>query len=100
MGWFGLMQHDTCGERKRRIPVQWLEIAWWLAAGGGLFWLRAQSLPPGSHALAGLGWYGLGRFWLEPLRERTDKIRGVRTNQLIAALLALVTSGWLLMLLV
>jgi phosphatidylglycerol:prolipoprotein diacylglycerol transferase len=97
--WYGLRLHDTRGVRQRRIPVQWLEIGWWLLAGAGLLWLRPHSLPPGSYALGVLSWYGLGRFWLEPLRERPDLVAGrVRVNQVVAALLALVTGGALLFL--
>jgi prolipoprotein diacylglyceryltransferase len=97
--WFGVRLHDMRGARQRRIPVQWLEIGWWLLAGAGLLWLWPCSLPPGSYALGVLSWYGLGRFWLEPLREEPDLVAGrVRINQVVAALLALVASGALLFL--
>ena len=97
--WYGLCLHDTHGMRRRRIPVQWLEIGWWLLASGGLVWFWHNSHPPGSYALGVLSWYGLGRFWLEPLRERPDVVAGrVRVNQVVAALLALVAGGTLLFL--
>ena len=51
--------------------------------------------------LAVLAWYGVGRFFLEPLRERPDIVFGqVRINQVVAALLALgagcalIMRGW------
>jgi prolipoprotein diacylglyceryltransferase len=89
-GWFGLRQHDVVGVVQKRIPVQWLEILWWLLGLLGLFCLWSFSLPKGSYALAGLGWYGLGRFFLEPLRETSDLIAGrVRLHQVVAGLLAL-----------
>lgn len=95
--WYGVRVHDTRGTRQRRIPVQWLEIGWWLLAGAGLLWLWRYSLPPGSYALGALSWYGLGRFFLEPLREQPDLVAGrVRINQVVAALLALVAGGVLL----
>ncbi|MBI3798972.1 MAG: prolipoprotein diacylglyceryl transferase, partial [Deltaproteobacteria bacterium] len=91
--------HDIRGTRERRIPVQWLEIGWWLLAGVGLLWLWPNSLPPGSYALGVLSWYGLGRFWLEPLREKPDLVAGwVRIDQVVAALLALGSGGALLFL--
>ena len=97
--WYGRNQHDTCGVHLRRIPVQWLEIAWWLVAAAGLLGLWAQSFPPGSRALAVLCWYGMGRVWLEPLRERPDLIAGrLRLDQLVAALLALGAGGALILL--
>src|SRR5262249_35788662 len=97
--WYGVRQHDTCGRRVHRIPVQWLEIGWWLLAGAGLFLLWQSSLPPGSCAAGVLCWYGLGRVWLEPLREHPDVVAGrVRINQVVAALLALVAGGTLLFL--
>ena len=97
--WYGVRQHDTHGRHKRRIPVQWLEIGWWLLAGAELFALWPFSLPPGSYALGVLCWYGLGRFFLESLREQPDLVAGrVRVNQVVAALLALVAGGTLLFL--
>src|SRR5262245_30929112 len=86
--WYGVHQHDTCGTCQRRIPVQWLEIGWWLLALAGLIVLWPLAFPSGSYAAGGLGWYGLGRFWLEPLRQQSDVVAGVRIHQAIAALLA------------
>lgn len=97
--WYGVRQHDLRGVCRRRIPVQWLEIGWWLLAGVGLLWLWPRAFPPGSYALGVLGWYGLGRFWLEPLREAPDLVAGrVPINQVVAALLAIVSGGMLLLL--
>lgn len=63
------------------------------------FWPSA--LLAGSYALFVLAWYGVGRFFLEPLRERPDIVFGqVRINQVVAALLALgagcalIMRGW------
>lgn len=99
--WYGMRQHDIQGVCRRRIPVQWLEIGWWLLAGAGLIWLWPKSFPPGFYALAVLTWYGLGRAWLEPLREAPHLVAGrVRINQLVAALLALVAGGVLVSILV
>jgi prolipoprotein diacylglyceryltransferase len=96
-GWLGLLQHDTEGVFKRRIPVQWLEIAWWGLAGIGLLWLWPRQFPAGTYGFGVLAWYGAGRFWLEPLRERPDLVYGrVRLDQVVAALLALVAGGGLL----
>ncbi len=94
---FGVWLHDTFGHRKRRVPVQFLEMAWW-ALGLVLFLsVWPTPFPPGSYALAVLGWYGVGRFFLEPLRERSDVMFGrLRVNQVVAALLALAAGGALL----
>jgi len=97
--WYGVRQHDTCGTYQRRIPVQWLEIGWWLLALAGLIVLWPLALPSGTYAAAGLGWYGVGRFWLEPLREQSDTVVGVRIHQAVAALLAIVAGGVMLRLL-
>ena len=91
--WFALRQHDVYGVSRRRIPVQWLEIAWWLLACGGLIWLWPKELPTGCYAFAVLGWYGLGRVWLEPLRQHADVVGGVRINQAVAALVAIVAGA-------
>jgi prolipoprotein diacylglyceryltransferase len=95
--WFALRQHDVHGISRRRIPAQWLEIAWWLTACAGLVWLWPKHLPAGSYAFAVLGWYGVGRAWLETIRRQEGStVRGVRVNQVVAALMALVAGAGLL----
>jgi phosphatidylglycerol:prolipoprotein diacylglycerol transferase len=93
--------HDTQGVIKPRIPVQYLEMAWWLLGTVGFLMLWPRLLPDGSYALAVTAWYGTGRFFLEPLREHPDTVFGhVRINQLVAATLmiaagaALIARGW------
>jgi phosphatidylglycerol:prolipoprotein diacylglycerol transferase len=89
--------HDTQGVRKPRIPVQFLEMAWWLIGLLGFLLLWTRSLQPGSYALAVLAWYGAGRFFLEPLREQSDVVFGrLRIDQAVAALLALAAGGVLI----
>jgi phosphatidylglycerol:prolipoprotein diacylglycerol transferase len=98
-GWLAWRAHNVQGANKRRIPVQLLEMGWWLLALGGLFFLWGRPFSPGTFALAGLGWYGLGRFWLEPLRETPDLVFGrVRINQVVAACLAIAAGGGLCLL--
>jgi prolipoprotein diacylglyceryltransferase len=98
--WCALRQHDTQGVCKRRIPVQWLEIAWWLAGLAGLFAAWPGHLPHGVYALGILGWYGVGRFFLEPLRETQEFILGrVRVHQVVAGLLAIGAGGGLALIL-
>jgi phosphatidylglycerol---prolipoprotein diacylglyceryl transferase len=87
---FGVLLHDTKGVMKRRIPVQFLEMAWWLLGLAGYIGLWPREFPTGSLALAVLAWYSAGRFVLEPLREEPDIVCGrVRINQLVAAVLVL-----------
>ncbi len=89
-GAFHVRLHDTRGVRKRRIPVQFLEMAWWLVGAAIFLGLWGRSIPPGSYGVGVLGWYGLGRFFLEPLRECPDIVFGrVRINQVVAGLLTL-----------
>lgn len=86
----GLRLHDATGVRKRRIPVQLLEIGWWVLAGAALLLTSAWRFPPGARALGVLAWYGAGRFWLETLRETPDRVLGgLRVNQIVAAALAI-----------
>ncbi len=93
----GVCLHDTRWVRKRRIPVQFMEMGWWLLGIVGFFWLWPRHFAPGTYALGVLGWYGLGRFWLEPLRESSDLVGRVRINQVIAAALVLVGGGGILL---
>ena len=93
--------HDTRGVRKHRIPVQFLEMAWWVLGTAVFLAVWPTPVPPGTYALGVLGWYGAGRFVLEPLRERPDVILGgIRVNQVVAGLLAVlaaaVTLTWIL----
>jgi prolipoprotein diacylglyceryltransferase len=94
--WFAVRQHDVSGACRRRVPVHWLEIVWWLLACAGLAWLWPLKLPAGSCALAVLGWYGLGRTWLQPLRRSSTLVHGIRVDQVVAALLACVSFALLL----
>jgi phosphatidylglycerol---prolipoprotein diacylglyceryl transferase len=97
-GWYGIRLHDVRGVRNRRIPVQCLEMAWWLIGAAGLVWLWPKSFPSGNYALGVLAWYGLGRAWLDPLREAPGLVAGrVRINQVVAAALALVAGGAILL---
>jgi prolipoprotein diacylglyceryltransferase len=88
--WFALRQHDVNGVSARRIPVQWMEIGWWLAAALGWFALWPLHFAAGTYALGVLAWYGFGRFWLDPLREGRDLVSSrVRVDRVVAATLAI-----------
>ena len=85
------------GVSKPRIPVQFMEMAWWLIGFVAFIMLWPGALPPGSYALAVAAWYGVGRFFLEPLREWSDVVFGrVRIDQVVAALLAIAAGGALI----
>jgi phosphatidylglycerol---prolipoprotein diacylglyceryl transferase len=90
--------HDTRGVIKPRIPVQFLEMGLWLIGLVAFVMLWPGALQPGSFALAVAAWYGIGRFFLEPLREEPDVVFGrVRIDQVVAALFAIAASGALLL---
>jgi phosphatidylglycerol:prolipoprotein diacylglycerol transferase len=100
-GPLGVRLHDTRGVVRRRIPAQFLEMAWWILGLVAFLSLWPRAVPQGGYALAVLAWYGAGRFVLEPLREQPDVVVGrVRIHQLVAALIAvgagsaLVFLGW------
>ena len=98
-GWLGWRAHDVHGVSTRRIPVQSLEIGWWLLALGGLFFLWGRPFPPGTvrPGWSGLVWFGA--FLLEPLRQTPDLVFGrVRINQVVAACLAIAAGGGLCLL--
>jgi prolipoprotein diacylglyceryltransferase len=90
---FGVRLHDTRMVRTRRVPVQFLEMAWWAAGSVVFLAIWPAPLPHGSYALGVLGWYGAGRFVLEPMREHVEVIFGrVPINQAIAGLLAVASA--------
>jgi phosphatidylglycerol:prolipoprotein diacylglycerol transferase len=94
----GVRLHDVCGVRKNRIPVQFLEMTWWLIGLVAFLMLWPRALPPGSYALGVVACYGVGRFFLEPLREQPDVVFGqLRIDQIVAALLALTAGGALIL---
>ena len=94
----GICLHDVHGVRKRRIPVQFMEMAWWLLGLIGFFWVWPRGFAPGTYALGVLGWYGFGRFWLEPLREEPDRVAGkLMITREIATLLVLAGGGGILL---
>lgn len=96
---FGVVLHDTRGVRTRRIPVQFLEMAWWLLGFAAFLGFWPRESPAGSLALAVLAWYSAGRFALEPLREDPDTVFGrLRVNQLVAAALVLAAAVGLILL--
>ena len=96
---FGIHLHDTRGVRKRRVPVQFLEMASWAVGLVVFLGLWPDTSPPGTCALAVLAWYGVVRFLLESLRERPDVICGrIRINQVVAAVIAVGAGGALLVL--
>jgi phosphatidylglycerol---prolipoprotein diacylglyceryl transferase len=89
-GQFSMRLHDTHGVTKLRVPVQFLEMAWWLVGLLAFLLIWPNALRLGSYALAVLAWYGVGRFFLEPLREYPDLVFDrIRINLVVAAVLAL-----------
>ncbi len=95
---FAFCWHDHRGERKKRIPVQLLEIGWIALAGGMLIYLFDKPHAGGVLALGSFAWYSAGRFFLEPLREEPDIAFSIRVNQVIAAIVSLIAGSWLLIL--
>jgi prolipoprotein diacylglyceryltransferase len=95
--WLGVHLHDTHHISKRRIPVQFMEMAWWLIGFVVFMTFWPGAVPAGSYAMAVAAWYGFGRFFLEPMRESSDLVFGrVRIDQLVAALLGLVAGSILI----
>jgi prolipoprotein diacylglyceryltransferase len=97
-GRFGVRLHDTNGVIKNRVPVQYLEMAWWAIGFGAYMAIWPTAFAPGSYALGVFAWYGAGRFFLEPLREQPETLLGrVRVNQIVAALMAVMGAGTVLL---
>jgi hypothetical protein len=85
-GFFAVRLHNAAGARSRRLPVQYLEMAWWALGAAIFYWCWPLKATPGSYALGVVAWYGTGRAVLEPMRERSDMFGRIRVNQLVAVL--------------
>jgi prolipoprotein diacylglyceryltransferase len=97
-GFLRVRLHDVHGHYKSRVPVQYLEMIWWLVGSALFLMVWPAPLAPGNYALGVLAWYGTGRVFLEPLREEVDVVFGrIPINQLIAAALAIIGGALLLL---
>jgi phosphatidylglycerol:prolipoprotein diacylglycerol transferase len=97
-GSFAVRLHNTAGVRSRRLPVQYLEMAWWALGAAIFYWCWPLRAAPGSYALGVVAWYGAGRAVLEPMRECSDMVGRIRVNQVVAVLLALGAGSALILL--
>lgn len=96
-GRWGVCLHDTSYVVRRRIPAQYLEIAWWLLGITLYLSIWPRPFAGGSYLLGVLCWYGAGRFWLESLRDSPDLIFGrIRINQIVALIVAVMSGATLI----
>jgi phosphatidylglycerol:prolipoprotein diacylglycerol transferase len=92
-GPLGFHLPDYHGVWKRRIPSQALEAIWGVLAiaAAALLWGR---LPfEGAVFLFALGFYGLGRIILEPLRDRPDRVAGLSLHRVLSAAFVAIALG-------
>jgi phosphatidylglycerol:prolipoprotein diacylglycerol transferase len=68
--WFGCNLPDHRGIWRRRIPTQILEMAWAGLVLGAAMLLWDRKPPAGATFCLAVALYGVGRFLLEPLRDR------------------------------
>jgi phosphatidylglycerol---prolipoprotein diacylglyceryl transferase len=98
-GWWGLNLPDHRGVYRQRVPSQMLEMAWsGLVLIVLLVW-RSRAPVAGALFWGGVGAYGIGRFFLQKLRDDEGGARESSVLQGISAILALsaVLAGFLLM---
>jgi phosphatidylglycerol:prolipoprotein diacylglycerol transferase len=67
--WFALSLPDHHGVWRRRIPTQLMEMAFALVLFGAALALRNSAPFPGAIFCVVLACYGIGRWYLESLRE-------------------------------
>jgi prolipoprotein diacylglyceryltransferase len=95
-GRFGIVLADHRGIAIRRVPIQLLEAALGALILAGAAVLAASKPPAGSVFAGSLAAYGLGRVFLQPLRERQSRVRGVPALRATSAVLIAVTLAWML----
>jgi prolipoprotein diacylglyceryltransferase len=88
-GRVGLDLCNVQGIRCRRVPTQLLEAAWSLLLLGGALLLLERLPFRGALFLYLLAAYGLGRFFLETLREQQDTVGSLALHRAISASLIL-----------
>lgn len=84
---WGMYLPDYRGIWKRRVPTQILEAAWGtvVLVGATLMWRRIPF--DGALFLYAVAGYGLGRLVLEPLRDRPDRVAGMRLQSAVSLIL-------------
>jgi phosphatidylglycerol:prolipoprotein diacylglycerol transferase len=96
--WIGVNLPDYRGIWRRRIPMQMLELIWAAVILGAALLLRDRNLPPGASFCLIVIAYGVGRFLLEPLRDRDTHrdtaILRTASLLLVAAALAAIAFIW------
>jgi len=92
-GPFGFDLPDYRGVWQRRIPTQALEAGWGiLTVATALLVLQARPFD-GAVFLFGLGFYGLGRLLLEPLRDQPDRVAGFALHRLLSTIFIAIALG-------
>jgi phosphatidylglycerol:prolipoprotein diacylglycerol transferase len=87
--WFALSLPDHHGVRQRRIPTQLMEMALALMLFGAAFALRNAAPFPGAIFCLVLAGYGLGRWYLESLRDDETGGRDKTAMQVTSILLVI-----------
>jgi phosphatidylglycerol:prolipoprotein diacylglycerol transferase len=71
--WFGINLPDHRGVRQRRVPMQILELTWAAVIFGAVLFMWDRQLPAGAIFCLTVIAYGIGRFLMEPLRDRAGQ---------------------------
>ena len=93
----GLHLPDHQGVWKRRIPTQLIEMGLGVVVLALATWVWGRSQFPGAVVLSSVAAYSTGRFVLEPLRDRPDRVGAINVQQALAgvlAVLALIGLAW------
>lgn len=95
---FGLVLPNRHGVRVRRVPTQLLEAGLGGLLLAGAVALAASHPPPGSVFAGAVAGYGLGRLFLEPLRERQSRslVAGVPALRAVSAAFLALALTWML----
>jgi phosphatidylglycerol---prolipoprotein diacylglyceryl transferase len=86
--WFALDLPDHRGVRHRRVPTQLLEAAWATVLLTAAFFMRGREPFAGAVFCASLIAYGVGRYFLQKLRD-DDTVSDTGVIQVTSVLLAL-----------
>jgi phosphatidylglycerol:prolipoprotein diacylglycerol transferase len=89
--WGGVLLANASGVCARRVPLQAMDAGCGVVLLGIAAWLWRQPVADGTVMLVVVALYGVGRVWMDGLREQRDRVGGVIVTPVLAFGLSVVS---------